>query len=110
MPADVQAGLAVDAAACWLYVYYCVAAADLPAAVAAAQQVQTGLQNAHPGLHAALLRRPELAGGQATLMETYSHPSGLPPTLQAVISQAAQHALAPWLQGERHNELFVRLA
>lgn len=94
----------------WLYVYYRVAGADLPAAVAAARSLQAGLQAAHPGLVAALLRRPGLQGGQATLMETYCHPDGLPDTLQAGIHQAAQQALAPWLQGGRHHELFVPLA
>ena len=94
----------------WLYVYYRVAGADLPAAVAAARGLQAGLQTAHPGLQAALLRRPGLQGGQATLMETYCHPDGLPDTLQAGIHQAAQQALAPWLQGDRHHELFVPLA
>ena len=98
-----------DLPAHWLYVYYRVAAADLPAAVAAAQQLQAALQNAHPGLQAALLRRPGLQSGQATLMETYSHPVGLH-HMQATITQAAQLALAPWLQGDRHNELFDRLA
>lgn len=93
----------------WLYVYYRVAGADLPAAVAAVRRLQAGLQATHPGLQAALLRRPGLPGGQATLMETYNHPGGLPDTLQAAITQAAQQALAPWLQGERHNELFVPL-
>ena len=99
-----------DSAAHWLYVYYRVAAVDVPAAVAAVQRLQADLQTAHPGLQAALLRRPALQAGQATLMETYHHPGGLLDSLQATISHAAQQALAPWLQGERHNELFVRLA
>ncbi len=98
-----------DTAARWLYVYYRIAAADLPAAVAAAQQLQAALQAAHPGLQASLLRRPGLQGDQATLMETYSHPGGLHHGLQASITLAAQQALAPWLQGDRHNELFDRL-
>ena len=109
MPETALQDAPADAPADALYVYYLVAAADVQAVVAAAQQLQIGLRTAHPGLQAALLRRPGLQDGHVTLMETYSHPGGLPANWQAAISQTAQHALAPWLHGQRHQELFVRL-
>jgi len=85
-----------------LYVYYRVSEAALAATVAAVRQVQATLVAAHPGLHAELLRRPELRGGDVTLMETYG--GGVTPALQAAIDRAASALPQP-----RHSELFEQL-
>ena len=82
-----------------LYVYYRVPEAALAATVAAVRQVQATLVAAHPGLHAELLRRPELRDGEVTLMETYV--GGVTPALQAAIDHAASTLPQP-----RHNEWF----
>lgn len=93
-----------------LYVYFRVDEADLHAALAALRSAQARLMVDHPGLQAELLRRPELREGQATLMETYAHPSGLDAALSAAIDRAARQALGNLLRGERHGERFERLA
>ncbi|MDH4390819.1 MAG: DUF4936 family protein [Aquabacterium sp.] len=82
-----------------LYVYYRVAEAQLPATVEAVRHVQTGLVAAHPGLHAELLRRPELRDGDVTLMETYA--GLLTPMVEAAITQATSALPQP-----RHSEQF----
>ena len=82
-----------------LYVYYSVPEAALAATVAAVRQVQATLVAAHPGLHAELLRRPELRDGEVTLMETYV--GGVTPALQAAIDHAASALPQP-----RHSEWF----
>ena len=93
-----------------LYIYYRVAEADWPAALAAAQALRTALLAAHPGLIAELLRRPGQQGGHITLMETYARPNGVDNALAGLIEQRAAAALAPWLQGPRHVEHFEALA
>ena len=121
-PADEAAGAAPAAAAAAaaasgaasaaqrLYIYYRVAGADLPAALAAAQALRTALLAAQPGLIAELLRRPGEPGGHITLMETYAHPQGVDEALAGLIERQATAALAPWLQGPRHVERFEVLA
>ena len=84
-----------------LYVYYRVPEPALAATVAAVQAMQVALVEAHPGLRAELLRRPELRDGEVTLMETYAGVTGLSPALEAAIAQAASDLPQP-----RHTERF----
>ena len=91
-----------------LYVYYSVPEAALAATLAAVRQVQATLVAAHPGLHAELLRRPELRNGDVTLMETYvmeTGADGVTPALRAAIEHAASALPQP-----RHSEWFEPLA
>ena len=88
-----------------LYVYYRVAEPALAATVHAAQALQAGLLARHPGLQAQLLRRPELQGGEVTLMEAYA--GAITPALAAAIAQAAAAISA--LPQPRHVELFDEL-
>ena len=90
-----------------LFVYYRVAIADLSTAVAAAHRLQAALRARHPGLDAALLRRPEVRDGTATLMETYAAADGVDETLAAEIERRAVDAGLP---GPRHVEVFEPLA
>ncbi len=85
-----------------LYVYYKVPEAALAETAAAARQVQAALCAAHPGLQAALLRRPELRDGDVTLMETYAGP--LTDAMLAAITQATSDLPQP-----RHSEHFDTL-
>jgi hypothetical protein len=80
------------------YVYYRVPQAQVADVVAALQALQA---QATTGFE--VLRRPEASDGLATLMEVYSEaaPDG--------IEARAAAAVAPWLQGERHFEVFERL-
>lgn len=86
-----------------LYVYYRVAEPALAATVVVVRQLQTRLVDAHPGLQAGLLRRPELRDGAVTLMETYS--GAVPPDLGALLASAAAKLPQP-----RHLEWFEPLA
>ena len=85
-----------------LYVYYKVPEAALAATIDAVHRVQAGLRAAHPGLQAELLRRPELQGGQVTLMETYA--GALTPAVEAAIAEATSALPQP-----RHSERFIPL-
>jgi hypothetical protein len=87
------------------YVYYRVPLAQLADAVAAVKAVQTRWQALHPAARLELLRRPELREGQVTLMEVLQLPA-------AVLDQAeaeAAAAVAPFLAGPRHVEVFEPL-
>jgi len=87
------------------FVYYRVAEDQLAPAVAAARVMQQRLAAEHPGLQAALLRRPGAGEGQVTLMETYRSPWGIGPALGDAI-EAAAAALSGWIAGTRHVEEF----
>lgn len=91
-----------------LYVYYRIDAASVAEVVAAVRSFQLRLGESHPGLQAALLRRPGEQDGQLTLMETYAMPGGISDALQARIDEAAA-CLATWLRGTRHTEVFEPL-
>ncbi len=91
-----------------LYVYYQVAEPDLAAAQTALASMQAELVQAHPGLSAERLRRPEPGDGRITLMEVYGQRDGAPP--QQAIEAAAQRLLARWIVGARHVEVFDTLA
>ena len=90
-----------------LCVYYRVSEPLLAATVAAVRAMQAALTEAHPGLRAELLRRPELRDGEVTLMEIYAATDaatdGVTPALQAAITQAAATLLLPQ---PRHHESF----
>jgi hypothetical protein len=75
------------------YVYYRVREADLAAAAAAL--------GALPG-EVELLRRPGADDGLVTLMEVHRNED---PALEAQCAAA----VAPWLQGVRHVEVFAPL-
>jgi hypothetical protein len=92
-----------------LYVYYRIDAAMLDAVRDAVLAMQAALRLAHPGLETALLRRPEAADGELTLMETYAAAGGIDGTLQARIEAAAGAALEGRLRGPRHVERFEPL-
>ena len=90
-----------------LYIYWKVAAAQLGPALRITQDLQAALQQRHPGLQVRVLQRAD-AAGTPTLMEIYTLPGGVTPTVQQDIeSQAAVHwmplgAPAP----QRHVEVF----
>ena len=87
------------------YVYYRVPLTLLPAAVAAVKAVQAHWQALHPVARLELLRRPELRDGQVTLMEVMHLPT-------AAVAQAeaqAAAAVAPYVVGPRHVEVFEPL-
>ncbi len=88
-----------------LFVYYRVAEPALAATVAAVRTMQAALSEAHPGLRAELLRRPELRDGEVTLMETYASGAGVSPALESAIAQAANSLPLP-LPQPRHTERF----
>jgi hypothetical protein len=87
-----------------IYVYYRIAQADLDAVREKVLALQARLCADHAGLRAELLRRPEAAEGQLTLMEIYVCEQGIDAALQAAIEAAASYA---GLAGPRHLEAFV---
>ena len=87
------------------YVYYRLPQAGLPALLAELRPMQAGLMAAHPGLRAELLRRPDLQGGQVTLMECYA--GGDPDSWSPALAQAV--AARPALPAPRHSETFDEL-
>ena len=92
-----------------LFTYWRLAAADLPAALDGVRQVQRLLVRHHPGLGVGLFQRCEgMAGGEATLMETYALDTveGVDAELQRQIEAAAAPAVQRWLRGARHIEVF----
>jgi hypothetical protein len=82
------------------YVYYRVDEAEVAAVIEAVKGWQRALCERHPGLHAELLRRPDLREGQVTLMEAYGP---LDDALAGRIETEAR-VLLPGLQ--RHVEAF----
>ena len=118
-----------------LFVYYRVRAAQAGAAHCAALAFQGALRVGHPALTARLLRRDEntiqgvdrgndsdsdniasdiTTDGEQTWMETYAidartHPAGVSAALQAEI-EAGARALAPFMNGARHTEVFIACA
>ena len=99
----------------WWFIYYRVHLDDLPAVVAAAREGQRALCSAHPGLSASLMQRPSSSASpdsppQMTLLETYraalDWPADQAAALPATIDTTLGAALAPWLQGPRHLEVF----
>jgi len=94
-----------------LFVYWRAAAADAPVAMQAVRTLQDAMGRRHPGLQCALYLRQDPSAASATLMETYAMDTGvaaegLAPALQEEIEAAAGQALAKWLRGTRHVEVF----
>jgi hypothetical protein len=108
---DVTCRGATDELPSW-FIYYQVHHNTLAGALAAARSLQRGLQARYPVLQATLMRRPGSRAGQVTLMEIYrfstdaSAAPGQVPLQISVIESAAAQALAGWLAGPRHVEVF----
>ena len=83
------------------YVYYRVPQARLAEALVAVRSLHAAL-----GAAVELLRRPGLSNGLVTLMEVYQLEDDAVQALEA----GAAAALAPWLDGPRHIEVFEALA
>ncbi len=71
------------------------------------QALQSAAMQAHPGLEAALMARTDALPGQdATWMEVYHHPDGVPAAVEATLA----HLLSAWpeaLVSVRHTESFA---
>lgn len=94
-----------------LFVYYRVRSDHVPAAVAALRALQRDWQREEPALGCELMRRVDNGGAeQVTLMEIYRHAGGVTPAWQQRIEREACAALAPWLVGKRHVEVFAPCA
>lgn len=91
-----------------LFIYWSVAAVDLPAAVEATRALQRRLATEWTGLDAELLQRADgEAPGRATLMEVYRRTGGIDASIEAAIAAAAAEALAGIPAGPRHVEVFA---
>lgn len=103
---------ATAAAGCEAYIYYKIDSAAAEAALAAARAMLIGLMARHAGLSSRLLRRPEASEGDITLMEVHRYTAasgGIDAQLLQAIERAGS-AMAPWLRGQRHVEVFVPLS
>jgi hypothetical protein len=97
-----------------LFIYWRVAAVDLPAALGTLRGWQAGLSAQQPGLRYALYQRIDGAQAEVTVMESYAIESaqphaGLDEALCRYIESAGQAQLQPWLRGARHVEVFDAL-
>lgn len=101
-----MSGVAPAATGRELYVYWHLAAADVPVAGRAMAAFQHALRLQHEGLQARLLRRHDEHGHQATLMETYAMAGGLAEALHTQIVVEGATAAAPWCLGARQVEVF----
>jgi hypothetical protein len=92
------------------FVYYRIDEVDLPDALRAARAGLAALRRTHPGLHAELLRRPDVAAGRVTVMETYAaEGAGIDAALAASIEAHMGAVVGPWVRGGRHVERFDTL-
>ena len=98
------------------FVYWAVAAGDVPAASEALRGWHERLESQHPGLHASRYARPDARPDRPdrhTLMETYRFDASLPEEEQARLTETLRNegdALsARWRLGARHVEVFQRL-
>ncbi len=92
-----------------LFIYYRVRRADALDAQAAVSQLQAQLRTRYPRLRTRLLRRPAEEHGSQTWMETYASDGGISAQMQTDIEWTAR-ALAPFIDGPRHTEVFVACA
>ena len=94
----------------WLYVYYRLPQADLPAVCAQASALFARVQQARPDISPSLLRRPELRDGDITFMEVYGPlQAGSLAGLTEQIAGLLPHF--PLLHGaSRHTEKFTELS
>ncbi len=95
-----------------VYVYYRVAPGQEAAARAGVHGLFRALQAACPGLRARLMCKLPEAGqatpGDATWMEVYEHPLGVPADILAHLDEQAR-ALLGHQTGPRHVEVFAPL-
>jgi hypothetical protein len=98
-----------------LFIYYRIDAAHSVSIMPLVLAAQARLRSRHAGLQTRLLRRPEAENHLQTWMETYAFAAGpstdthLGAAVQADI-EAEMSALAPWLAGPRHVEVFITCA
>jgi hypothetical protein len=88
-----------------LYFYWRARRDSLAPALAAAHGLQRRGRERFPGLDARLLRRAE--GDAETLMEIYTCPGGIDDERRGWLQAEGDRALAPWLDGPRHLEVFA---
>ena len=98
-----------------LYIYYRIRPEAADAALAAAHAMHARLRERHPGLAPRLLRRADGHDRPPTWMEVYTYrhdgsPPGVTRAMEAEIAAAAVGALAPFIEGGRHIEVFVPCA
>lgn len=89
-----------------LFVYYRVRREHLADAVAAVRALQARWQALDAALQCELLRRCDDTGADVTLMETYRRDCGFDAVARRHFEDEAGVALAPWLNGPRHVEVF----
>jgi hypothetical protein len=97
-----------------LFIYYRIQLGGEAAVLRAVNAFQGSLRLRWPHLNTRCLRRADEVGAAQTWMEIYSMDSapdadGVTSELQAEI-EAAALAIAPWLAGARHTEVFVKCA
>ena len=88
-----------------LFIYFRVEREREADVVAAVRALQAAWQRELPGLRCELLRGAARSG-DVTLMETYSHSTGVGVALRERIEREALARIGPWLVGERHVEIF----
>lgn len=93
-----------------LFVYYRVRREHLADAAAAVRALQARWHAQDGNLRCELLRRTEDVGTDVTLMETYRRDTGFDAAARRRIEDEAGAALAPWLAGPRHVEVFETCA
>jgi Domain of unknown function (DUF4936) len=91
-----------------LYLYWRARPGVGREAVTAAAAFQQRWRERVPDLDARLLQRAE--GERATRMEIYTRPGGIDAELQRALVEEGNLALAPWLDGARHLEVFEPIA
>lgn len=89
-----------------LFVYWKIAGAALPPALARVRAAQAALCCRHPGLQTGLWCRDGTDAAQATVMETYALPGGLHAAAEAEIEASMSLALVGLEAGPRHVESF----
>jgi Domain of unknown function (DUF4936) len=100
----------VSPGAAQVFAYYRVRPADASAAIAAVRTLHDSLRAAMPGLMCTLSRRADGDTELLTLMETYAHADGVGEVWRITIECGAREALAAWVVGKRHVEVFVPCA
>ena len=87
-----------------LYFYWRARADAVASALAAGRALQRRLRERYPDLDARLLQGAE--GDLATVMEIYAAPGGIDAERRRQLQEEGDAALAPWLDGPRHLEVF----
>ena len=100
----------MNSGAAQVFVYYRIRAVDAALAIAAVTAFQARLRASMPGLAASLSRRVDADAELPTLMETYSRTGVAGNDWQRDVEGQANEALAAWIVGARHVEVFVPCA